>query len=512
MTCCPPPQATLLCRPLPHHPTGCWCAPKDCHGDFLASVANAADPALTPDAPPAAPPPPGEEAAARPTDSDRPTAALPSWGAVATAGHAWAAPWQPRPGDVPLVFYRDHNSWCTYSMRVWFALEQKGLRYTTERIPLAARAKPRWYRTVVPTGKVPALRIGGEVVWESLDILRRLEEAFPEHGPLLPRPAPARAAALAEVDALAATVAELEEASKAWLGNRDPAAEEALRRAALRPVAALDRALGARGGPFFCGAAPSLADAVCVGKLQQLSIRLPFFKGCALLTDRDGPYARIARWFEALATTPGYRAIQQEACFDQRAFHAHPDRRARAPRFLQLGPRGSLVGEPPDCAAALPPAPVAPLAAGTAPALEAAWRLSENREALADFLVRKAREAAGAGRGGLAAPIRRGQREELDEQLRAVAAVLAGLMGPGAAAAAVGGGAGLRTGPIAGLGALVGTPRDMSAAAAAQLRGAMRAMTEAAPDAEARRGAPPGDANVSGTGSAGEREQRLANV
>ena len=54
-------------------------------------------------------------------------ASLPSWAEVSAAGLAWAAPRAPRAEDVPLVFYRDSNSWCPYCMRVWFALEERGM-------------------------------------------------------------------------------------------------------------------------------------------------------------------------------------------------------------------------------------------------------------------------------------------------------------------------------------------------------------------------------------------------
>lgn len=99
-----------------------------------------------------------------------------SWYTISEAGRSWAEPREPRPGDVPLVFYRDANSWCPFSHRVWFMLEQKGLRYRTERIHLVGDprepSKPEWYfRDVAPRGNVPALRINGEVVLESLDIL-----------------------------------------------------------------------------------------------------------------------------------------------------------------------------------------------------------------------------------------------------------------------------------------------------------------------------------------------------
>ena len=425
----------------------------------------------------------------------------PSWADVAAAGRAWAAPREPRAGDVPLVFYRDSNSWCPYCTRVWFALEQKGLRYRTERVPMGRDPrepkKPQWYRDLVPTGNVPAMRIGDDLIWESLDILFRLEHVFAERVPLLPAPGPERDATVAAMTALEAAVGRVDRAVVAWLGNTNTDRERSLEHAALRELARLDDTVGARDGPFLLGAAPSLADAACVGKMQQLALRLPFFKGCGALRDPAGPCPRLAAWFAALEGTPGFAAVKQDPGFEQRVYQGHPDRRADAPRFLRLGPPGSLVGEPAEYAAAVPPAPVAALAAGTAPALEAAWRLAQQREPLAAFLLRKEREALGVGWRAAREPTTgagraRLQREldAVDEQLRAVAAVLTGLADVAAAAS---GGAWRAGGPVAQMGALVGTPRDMSVAAAAQLRGALAALRDSA--------GPPGGRGSPGRGA-----------
>ena len=45
-------------------------------------------------------------------------------------------------------------------------------------------AVPR-YKEIVPTALTPAATINGELVWESMDILNRLEREFTER-PLLP--------------------------------------------------------------------------------------------------------------------------------------------------------------------------------------------------------------------------------------------------------------------------------------------------------------------------------------
>ena len=413
-----------------------------------------------------------------------PSALLPSWDAVTAVGREWSAPRAPQDGDVPLVFYRDSNSWCHYCMRVWFALEQKGLRYHTVRVPIGddprEPAKPQWYLDMVPTACVPALRIGKELIWESIDILLRLEEVFGHRVPLLPTAGRERATALSSFATVADRVSHLSRSVDAWLANTRHGRELSLRNAAHEQLAHIESALSMHGGPFFLGTNPSLVDAVCVGKLQQLRHRLPFFKGFGLLEDCGVTYPRLVSWFLALEDTLGFTAVKQDAAFDQRVYQSHPARREESAPFLRLGPAGSLVGEPSDCAAAMPMPEAGPLVAGSGPALEAAWRLSERRQPLAGFLLRKQQEMGRAEWWtATALPESQNLQRELsalDGQLQGIAAVLAGLVDPRTAAAAVGGSTRLLTGPISQLSRLIGTPRDMTAAAAAQVRAAMMAM------------------------------------
>ena len=54
---------------------------------------------------------------------------------------------------------------CPFCERVWLALEHKGLPYETDYIDL--QNKPEWYKELVPTALVPAVRFSadGELVW-----------------------------------------------------------------------------------------------------------------------------------------------------------------------------------------------------------------------------------------------------------------------------------------------------------------------------------------------------------
>lgn len=79
------------------------------------------------------------------------------------------------PGEKPSVLlYRDTHAWCPFCERVWFALEEKQIPFETELIDLSN--KPQWYKDMVPTALVPAVKIEGELVYESKDILLALEK------------------------------------------------------------------------------------------------------------------------------------------------------------------------------------------------------------------------------------------------------------------------------------------------------------------------------------------------
>ena len=53
--------------------------------------------------------------------------------------------------------------------QVWLALEEKNIPYDTVLINL--QDKPEWFKKMVPTQLVPAVKINGELVYESYDIM-----------------------------------------------------------------------------------------------------------------------------------------------------------------------------------------------------------------------------------------------------------------------------------------------------------------------------------------------------
>lgn len=360
-------------------------------------------------------------------------------------------------------------------------MEEKGLRYSTERIHLGGdpREPPKqaeYLRDIAPRGNVPALRIREGTILESLDILRALDDEFPDEASAMTRANSDLAERL--IESSGAFDTDCDE----WLHNTDATREASLRAEAARKLTWLEAALGERGeSPFFLGSRrPGLVDAAYVGFLTRLSTNYRHFKSLDLSEPASG-YPRLAAWLSAIEQSRGGQATRQEAFFEQRIYQAHPARRMAAEPCMMLHPTRLCIGEPHEHRP--PPCEVAPrLSAGSEAALEAAWRLCERREDVANFLLRKhanrevlpARHwkthARRAPNPPTMPPPPAEEMAFCELHLLALASVLAGTCDVAEGVALAGGAQALRAGAVAGLGALVGTPRDMSVAAAAQLR------------------------------------------
>jgi len=90
-----------------------------------------------------------------------------------------------------IIGNRNYSSW---SLRAWLAMEATGQEYDEVVIPLNRPETTTEILRWSPTGRVPALRIGDIVLWDSLAICEHLAETHPDAG-LWPAEPVARAAA-----------------------------------------------------------------------------------------------------------------------------------------------------------------------------------------------------------------------------------------------------------------------------------------------------------------------------
>src|SRR5574341_373383 len=74
---------------------------------------------------------------------------------------------------------RNYSSW---SLRAWLVLERTGAAYEEEVVPLRQPDTAAEIAKRSPSGRLPALRDGPLVVWDSLAIAEYLAERFPDAG------------------------------------------------------------------------------------------------------------------------------------------------------------------------------------------------------------------------------------------------------------------------------------------------------------------------------------------
>ncbi|MFQ5785424.1 MAG: glutathione S-transferase family protein [Alphaproteobacteria bacterium] len=86
---------------------------------------------------------------------------------------------------------------CPFAQRTHIALREKGLDYAHREVDLSN--KPAWFEAVSPYSKVPVLKRGDTVIYESAIINEFIEETWPEP-PLMPADPARRAAARIWID------------------------------------------------------------------------------------------------------------------------------------------------------------------------------------------------------------------------------------------------------------------------------------------------------------------------
>lgn len=93
-----------------------------------------------------------------------------------------------------LTLYIGNKNYSSWSLRPWLLLKQAGIPFDEVVVPLYRPESKRAILEFSPSGKVPALRRGDLLVWDSLAICEYLAEAFP-NARLWPGDPAARAAA-----------------------------------------------------------------------------------------------------------------------------------------------------------------------------------------------------------------------------------------------------------------------------------------------------------------------------
>ncbi|MGK3960343.1 glutathione S-transferase family protein [Sorangium sp. So ce1667] len=164
----------------------------------------------------------------------------------------------------PLHLYIGSKNLSSWSLRPWLAMSHGGVPFEEHVIPYEL---PDWVDQVAqhsPTRKVPVLRHGDVVVWESLAICEYVAEAFPG-ARLWPEGREARAVARAVSSEMHSGFADLRRELPMDIARRHPRRQ--VSDGAARDIARVlgifrdCRARFGQGGPFLFGAF-SIADAM----------------------------------------------------------------------------------------------------------------------------------------------------------------------------------------------------------------------------------------------------------
>ena len=178
---------------------------------------------------------------------------------------------------------------CPYVQRAAIVLAEKEVPF--ERINIDLANKPEWFKTISPTGKVPLLKVGDDVLFESSVIVEYLEETQPN--PLHPQAPLSKARHRAWMEFGSTILGDI------WIIETTPdvTAFHAKARLLKEKFTRLENILNV--GPYFAGEKFSVVDAVFAPVFRYFDVfdrilDLGVFEGLP----------KVQAWRRALATRP----------------------------------------------------------------------------------------------------------------------------------------------------------------------------------------------------------------
>jgi glutathione S-transferase len=190
---------------------------------------------------------------------------------------------------------------CPFAMRVRLALAEKGVQ--AREIEIDPQNKPAWFLEMSPHGKVPLLRHGANLVWESAVICEYLDEAFAGIR-LLPQDPYQRAQARTWVKFADDRLYTRTEALLHSFDRKQHAAIVAELADSLRLLERQALAGAMREGPYWLGAEFSLADLAFYPWFEQLCVLERYF-GLQMPAECH----RLTAWRKAVAAREAVQAI-----------------------------------------------------------------------------------------------------------------------------------------------------------------------------------------------------------
>lgn len=207
--------------------------------------------------------------------------------------------------DLQVTLYRDHHAWCPYCQKVWLWLEEKQIPYRIEKVTMFCYGeKESWYKKIVPSGMLPALKLDGRLLTESDDILLNLEDTFGRLGYSLNDDT---VLSLRRLERL------LFRAWCLWLCSPSRSAweEQRSRQEFIGVVTEVEKALTQTSSPYFLEDF-SVVDIIFTPFLERMNASLYYYKGYSLR--EENPH--LGQWFDGMEERSTYRGTQSD-------FHTH---------------------------------------------------------------------------------------------------------------------------------------------------------------------------------------------
>ncbi|MEM7222417.1 MAG: glutathione S-transferase family protein [Pseudomonadota bacterium] len=180
---------------------------------------------------------------------------------------------------------------CPFVQRAMILMRYKAIGHEVAFVDLGD--PPDWFRELSPSGRVPLLRVDGQVsIFESAVISEYLDEISPPS--LMPRDPLARAVNRGWIDYATTTLMPLRELTTVDSASALVASIDGFQ----RKLVPLEQALGA--GPFFNGDAFSLVDAA----YAPLFVRLDYFDATLDDLTPSVRFPKLAVWRAALSGLP----------------------------------------------------------------------------------------------------------------------------------------------------------------------------------------------------------------
>jgi glutathione S-transferase len=219
---------------------------------------------------------------------------------------------------------------CPYVQRAAIALAEKGVPF--ERIDVDLANRPDWFKAISPLGKVPLLKVGEAVIFESNVILEYLEET--QASPLHPAEPLRRARHRGWMEFGSSILADI------WIleTTKDAGTFEAKRQLVAEKFGRVEAAID--GGPWFDGARFSLVDCVYAPIFRYFDT----FDRFADLGVFDG-LPKVRAWRAALAARPSVQgAVAPQYPARLEAFLQRQDGHFARLMRLKAPPRLAAIG------------------------------------------------------------------------------------------------------------------------------------------------------------------------